>query len=402
MSLETRTKAALSRQEAEHVAERAGTIQRWLVGEARFIDDPDLVVEGFVQRLIDAGLPLDRMASAIPTLYAVRRGLGRNWSREDGVTTQEFPWDRNDVYEASPFYRAHQSHAWVAFRLDEIDDDAFGIVPELREGGYTHYICIPVFFRDGTEGGLTFATRDPSGFSEADMALLQATEDAMAILLDLNRVWILLRETLRMYVGEEPQARILSGQVRRGDVVHIRSAIVFADMRGFTALSGRMSGEDTVALLNRYFDCVVPPIEETEGDVLKYMGDGVLAIFRAEENGHAACTKALDAAREILERVKKDQAAAEAGKRFDIKIALHFGEVAYGNIGSGARLDYTVVGGSVNLASRVADLAGNLDRQLLVSSDFANRLPEQDFEAMGEHQLRGVAEPQKVFAPAPA
>ena len=381
------------------VAARAAAIRDWLIGEARFIDDPDVVVEGFVSRLIEAGLPLDRMASAIPTLYAVRRGLGRNWSREAGVRTLDFPWDNQAVYEASPFYPAHRAREWVAFRLDEVADEDYGIVAELRAGGFTHYLCMPVFFRDGTEGGLTFATRRPEGFSGADFALLRAIEAPMAMVLELNRVWILLRETLRMYVGEEPQARILSGQVRRGDVVHIRSAIVFADMRGFTALSGAMNVEETVALLNRYFDCVVPPIEAAGGDVLKYIGDGVLAIFRAEERGEAACVKVLRAARAILERVEADRAAAGAAARFDIKIALHFGEVAYGNIGSGARLDYTVVGGSVNLASRLADLAGQLERHILVSTDFAQRLPDQGFEAMGEHELRGVVEAQRVFAP---
>ncbi len=381
------------------VAVRAAAIRDWLIGEARFIDDPDVVVEGFVQRLLDAGLPLDRMASAIPTLYAVRRGLGRNWSREEGVRTLDFPWGNQAVYEASPFYPAHRTRDWVAFRLDEVADEDYGIVAELRSGGYTHYLCMPVFFRDGTEGGLTFATRHPEGFSDDDLALLRAIEDPMSMVLELNRVWILLRETLRMYVGEEPQARILSGQVRRGDVVHIRSAIVFADMRGFTALSGAMSGEETVDLLNRYFDCVVPPIEEAGGDVLKYIGDGVLAIFRAEERAEAACAKALQAARAILARIEAARAAAPPGQRFDIKIALHVGEVAYGNIGSGARLDYTVVGGSVNLASRLADLAGRLERHILVSADFAQRLPRQGFEAMGEHELRGVAEAQRVFAP---
>ncbi len=384
---------------APEVAARAAALRDWLIGEARFIDDPDTVVEGFAARLIGAGLPLDRMTSVIPTLYAVRRGLGRNWSREAGIRTLDFPWDNQADYEASPFYPAHRTRDWVAFRFDEVADQDYGIVAELRGEGYTHYLCMPVFFRDGTEGGLTFATRHPEGFSEADFALLRAIEDSIAMVLELNRVWILLRETLRMYVGEAPQARILSGQVRRGDVVHIRSAIVFADMRGFTALSGGMSGEETVDLLNRYFDCVVPPIEEAGGDVLKYIGDGVLAIFRAEARGEAACAKALRAARAILERIAADRAAAAPARRFDIKIALHFGEVAYGNIGSGARLDYTVVGPGVNLASRLADLAGRLERRILVSEDFARRLPDQGFEAMGAHALRGVAAPQRVFAP---
>ena len=381
------------------VAARAEAVRTWLIGEARFIDDPDRVTGGFIQRLIDAGLPLDRLSSAMPTLYANRRGLGRYWSREEGMRMLEFPWNNEAAYEASPFYQAHQTRDWVSFRLDEVSDETYGIVAELRAGGYTDYLCMPIFFRDGGLGGMTFATRHPEGFSAADVALLHAIEDAVAMVLEVNRAWRLLRETLRMYVGDEPQERILSGQVRRGDVVHIRSAIVFADMRGFTALSSGMSVEETVALLNRYFDCVVPPIEEAGGDVLKYIGDGVLAIFRAEQHGESACTKALEAARAIVRRVQEDRAAAEAAVRFDIKLALHFGAVAYGNIGSGARLDYTVVGGSVNLASRLADLAGNLERHILVSADFAERLPKLAFKALGEHSLRGVAEPQRVFAP---
>ena len=133
--------------------------------------------------------------------------------------------------------------------------------------------------------------------------------------------------------------------------------------------------------------------------MLKYIGDGVLAIFRAEEDEQAACAKALAAADAVLQRVRADHAEADPAARFDIKIALHFGEVAYGNIGSGARLDYTVVGRSVNLASRLADLAGNLDRHVLVSADFAKRLSSHEFQALGAHDLRGVAEPQRVFAP---
>ncbi len=381
------------------IAARAQALQQWLIGDARHIDDPGVIVEGFIHRLIDAGLPLDRLASAIPTLYAVRRGLGRHWTRENGLSTLEFPWDNVTGYEASPYYEAHETRDWVSFRLNETPDDAYGVVPELRAGGYTHYLCMPVFFRDGTFGGMTFATRHPDGFSPSNLAFLRAIEDAVAIVLELNRVWLLLHETLKMYVGDEPQARILSGQVQRGDVVRIRSAIVFADMRGFTALSGKMTSEETVALLNRFFDCVVPPIEAAAGDVLKYIGDGVLAIFRAEEDEQAACAKAMAAARAVLQRVRDDRAAASPSVRFDIKIALHFGEVAYGNIGSGARLDYTVVGGSVNLASRLADLAGRLEHRILVSADFAERLSSHEFEALGAHELRGVAEPQRVFAP---
>ncbi|NIA68720.1 adenylate/guanylate cyclase domain-containing protein [Pelagibius litoralis] len=381
------------------VLAKALAIQNWLIGEARFLEDPDDAVEGFVQRLIDAGVPLDRFTSAIPTLHAVRQGLGRKWARGEGIKVLEFGWGNDEIYEASPYALAHRTRDWVQFRLAEIDDGAFGVVAELRAGGYAHYICMPVFFRDGAEGGLTFATRHPEGFSAADLALLRALEDSVAIVLDINRVWILLHETLRTYVGEEPQARILSGQVRRGDVVPMRAAIVFADMRGFTTLSSALTVEETVVLLNRYFDSVVPPIEEAGGEVLKYIGDGVLAIYGAGDDERAACAKALAAAQAIVRRVAEDQAEVPAALRFDIKVALHFGEVAYGNIGSGARLDYTVVGNGVNLASRLADLAGILGHRLLVSSDFAGLLPDVGFASCGEHQLRGVGKPQTVFEP---
>ncbi|CAE7893698.1 cya [Symbiodinium necroappetens] len=382
------------------VTARALTIRDWLLSEARFLEDPDRATEGFAQRLIDAGLPLDRMASAMPTLHASRRGLGRIWNRDTGVEALDFPWGNQAIYEASPYYQAHRTGQWVTFRLDEIGDEAYSIVADLREDGYRDYVCMPIFFRDGAEGGMTFATRQSGGFSDQDLAILRSVEPAIGIVLDLARTWRLLQETLRMYVGDDPHARILSGQVRRGEVLHIRSAVLFADMRGFTALSAKMDAEETVTLLNRYFDCVVPPIEQRGGQVLKYMGDGVLAIHRGGESDAAACIAALNSANDVIARIEDRCAREHEGPRFGIKIALHFGEVAYGNIGSGARLDYTVVGRDVNIASRLADLAGHLDRQLVLSSDFAAMLPGYRFDSLGQHALRGVPEPQLVFEPA--
>lgn len=392
--------AGVAEDTLKETLERAGAVQKWLLGEARFIDDPDTATAGFAQHLIDAGLPLDRMSSAMPTLHAVRRGLGRTWLRDGGVEALDFPWGNEAVYEASPYYKAHRTREWVSFRLKDVEDEAFNIVPDLRAAGYSHYVCIPIFFRDGAEGGMTFATSRPEGFSPSDLALLRAVEPAIATVLDLNRAWRLLQETLRMYVGDEPHARILSGEVRRGEVLRIHSAIVFADMRGFTALSETMVAEETAALLNRYFDCVVPPIEQRGGQILKYIGDGVLAIHRDGETKQAACVAALEAAGDIIARVEQDCVDEPENARFGIKIALHYGEVAYGNIGSGARLDYTVIGNGVNMASRLSDLAGQLDRHLVVSSDFVEMLPDRRFQNLGRHSLRGIAGPQSVFAPA--
>lgn len=376
------------------VETRARAVCDWLIGEARLLEDPDAVANGMVNRLIDAGVPIDRMTIAIPTLHAARRGLGRMWTSDGGLRWLDFPWNNRPDYEDSPFHVAHRTRQWVEFRLDEISDDAYGIVHDLRQGGFTHYLCIPVFFRDG-EGGVTFATRRPEGFSADDLTVLRLVEPSLAMVIDLRRAWRLFDETLRMYVGDEPHARILSGEVQRGEVVPIRAAIMFTDMRGFTGLSAAMTAGETVELLNRYFDIVVPPIEQTGGQVLKYIGDGVLAIHRATDHGRICCSAALEAARLIVERMADDH----ADEPFRIKIAHHYGEVAYGNIGSGTRLDYTVVGPGVNIASRLADLCGQLERPALTTADFASMLPDRTFRDIGEHTLRGVPEPQRVFEP---
>lgn len=380
---------------------RAFGVRDWLVREARFIDDPGLGMAGLAERLRAAGLPLDRMASAMPTLYATRRGLGRIWERGKDVEILDFPWTIQSVYEASPYFVAHQTREWVGFRLADVADDLYGIVPDLRQAGFSHYICAPLFFSDGASGGITFSTRHPDGFSDDHLTILRLVEPAISIVFEVVRAWRIIRETLQMYVGREPQARILKGDVRRGEVNTVASVIMFADMRGFTALSATMSANETVALLNRYFDCVVPAVEQGGGEVLKYLGDGVLAIFSCTDptGRRAAGERALAAARAIVDAVDADRAAADEAERFNVKLALHFGEVGYGNVGSGARLDFTVVGAGVNLASRIADLAGTLGHRIVVSSAFADLFGGKGFAPLGAHTLRGIAGPEDVFRP---
>ena len=188
--------------------------------------------------------------------------------------------------------------------LPDAPDDAFDIVVPLRKAGYTHHIAVPVVLPNGMHNGFTFATRAPSGFSDQDVAVLRSIFPSLAALqevLALNRV---MREVMRMYVGNEPHLRILSGDVRRGEVLRIRAAILFADMRDFTEITSHLAEEAATALVNDYYDCIVPPIDERGGEVLKFMGDGILAIFRAGESGDIeACMRAFAAARAGLLKV---------------------------------------------------------------------------------------------------
>ena len=230
-------------------------------------------------------------------------------------------------------------------------------MPELKAGGYRHYLTVPIRFSSGTENGITFATRSPDGFGEQALEVLRAVLPTFAMVTELRAVSKRLDDVLRIYVGDEPHRAILSGAILRGQVSRIRSAILFADMRGYTRTSSSLTPEGAVELLNDYFDCLVPPIEDEGGEVLKYLGDGLLAIFRdrGDDTGGAP-QSALTAAINALQRVR---AANEQG-RFPVPvavgIALHHGDAAYGNVGSGQRLDFTVIGRDVNLASRIADV----------------------------------------------
>jgi adenylate cyclase len=376
-------------------------IRDWILGEAREIGDPNVVLEGVSLMMRDAGVPIDRATSAVELRHAESAANARVW--EFGSSAREYLYAHERGSDASgkrPLAEAHRINDWVFTWLPDTPDDAYDIVTPLKAAGYTHHIAAPVILPNGMHNGFTFATRARAGFSEQDIAMLRSIFPTLAALqevLALNRV---MREVMRMYVGNEPHLRILSGDVRRGEVLRIRAAILFADMREFTQLTSHMPEEAATALVNEYYDCIVPPIDERGGEVLKFMGDGILAIFRAGDSGDIeACVRAFGASRAGLLRVASRQEAKRSAPSFDVGIALHFGNAAYGNVGSGARLDYTVIGHDVNLASRLADLCGRLGEKLLLSHPFQTRLSEHELRNLGGFALKGIDEEQTVFAP---
>lgn len=375
-------------------------LRDWLLGEAREIKDSEKIVSELGERLVAAGVPVDRLMAAVSVLHAQRSGLGRFWQPGQETRTVYFPYGDagKTLYERSPFKRAHDTGEWVHFRLDEAGEETFGIVRELREQGFVDYLCIPVVLPDGSQNGLAFSTRWAEGFCDEDIALFRHLMPALTALMEIVSLRRVLGEVLKIYVGDEPHRLILSGQIQRGDILHIQSAILFADMRDFTSHSMDMDAAELVDMLNEYYDCVVPHIEAYGGEVLEYIGDGILAIFRSEEAGkEVACAAAYAAAVSALTSVKERNKGAP-DIAYEIGIALHYGRAAYGNIGSGERLDYTVIGRDINLASRVAGLCGPLTCELLLSRAMADNLPADQLRSIGLHTLRGVAEPQEVFA----
>ena len=378
----------------------ADAICDWLLGEAREIEDAGKVVSGLGERLNAAGVPIDRLMVAVSVLHAQRSGLGRFWHPGQETKTVYFPFgdEARTLYERSPFKTAHDTGEWVRLRLDRAGDERYGIVRELREQGFTDYLCVPVMLPGGSQNGIAVATKRAEGFVESDIALFRHLMPPLTALMEIVSLRRVLGEVLKIYVGDEPHRRILSGQIQRGDIMHIQSAILFADMRDFTAHSMGMDAAELVELLNGYYDCVVPHIEAYGGEVLEYIGDGILAIFRSEEAGReVACSAAYAAAVSALNSVK-ERNAGNPDIAYEIGIALHYGRAAYGNIGSGERLDYTVIGRDINLASRLSGLCGPLTCELLLSRAMADNLPADQLRSIGKHTMRGVAKPQEVFA----
>jgi adenylate cyclase len=260
---------------------------------------------------------------------------------------------------------------------------------------------VPIFFTNGTDNGITFATRSPEGFGERGLPILRHLMPALAAVMEVRAVNRRLESVLRIYVGDEPHRAILSGTIRRGQVSRIRSAILFADMRNYAGITSTLSPESAVELLNAYFDCIVPPVEAEGGEVLKYMGDGLLAIFRdlGDDTGGAAYS-ALTAAIQAIARIETANGEGRFPSPVAIGIALHHGEAAYGNVGSGERLDFTVIGRDVNLASRIAHLNKVLGEPVLMSQAFVEHLWGTP-ELLGDHSIEGFEEKVPIYRPAP-
>jgi len=389
--------ATLASQLPPDLMVRALELTDYMLGDALKSKDADLVLTGMSERIRAAGVPLDRATSIVPLLHAEAVASARFWERGKGARSYTFPFNAETGagYARSPAAEAHETGQWVTLWLPETSDEKYDIVAELKADGFTHYVMMPVFMANGMANTFSFATRAESGFSETDFAFFRVIFPAISACQEILATHRIMSEVMQMYVGREPYQRILSGDVHRGDVMRIRSAILFADMRRFTELTADMSAEEATDLLNTYYDCVVPAIERHQGEVLKFIGDGILAIFPVDQDVRETCVRALAGATAALNEV----ARAEARPAFEVGIALHLGEVAFGNVGSGMRLDYTVIGRDVNLASRLASLCGSLSEPLLVSEMFRQHFTSKTFRAAGRHAMKGLKEKQAVFAP---
>jgi adenylate cyclase len=383
-----------------------GATTRFLMAEARNCRTPVELLTQYAEALCVDGVPVERAFLLTPTLHPQVAALSFTWRRDRaGVEVIERNWADMGIagYTDSPLRRiAEGTHRVIRRALhDPSTPRDFPVVRELEEQGFTDYLVagIPgnaVVVRPTT---VSWSTRAAGGFSAAQVERCLSSLSLLAPLLDAHIDRHVASRLLGVYVGADAGAQILAGKFRRGDGGSIRAAICFTDLRDFTALSDRLPRDELLELLNAYFDCVVSAVETAGGEVLKFIGDAVLAVFRADDvDAAVAANKALAAARGAFARVDVANDARVGRMPIEFGMSIHVGEVQYGNIGGERRLDFTVIGPAVNLASRIQGLCRPLGKRLLVSDAFVSATGAA-CEDLGPRVLKGVAEEVRIFSP---
>jgi adenylate cyclase len=395
----------------EQYAPRVTAITDWLIQQGLLRSNFGTILEGYCERLVEIGVPLWRGYVSARTLHPTVRGTGCSWRADEGIRSELYIHDRQQSgdFLRSPF-RWMLEAGQNRMRLDLARNEPvpFPVVERLREQGATDYLAQIVGFGvDGERRGETgvlasWTTRDPAGFTERDVAILEHMMSRLGLALQARLGYEITVNLLDTYVGPEAGRRILDGEIRRGMLEAIPAVIVYADLRGFTALADRTRHDELVDWLNDYFDCLVPVIVGRGGYVLKFLGDGLLATFTLAERAPAeVCETALDAAAEALACVRDLNAGRlAAGKPpLELDMALHLGEVFWGNVGSSDRLDFTVIGPAVNEASRIEALCAQHDRNLLISETFARAATSSSARlvSIGRYALRGVRSAQSLY-----
>jgi adenylate cyclase len=386
--------------------EGAARVVAWMMREGRHMTRMREFGDEMCRRIVAAGIPIWRAFCTTTTLHPEISGTAYVWRRDQPGAqriTVTHAFQRSEEFATSPIAVVRKTGRPIRRKIQDpnckID---YPVLLEFKNAGGTDYVAMPMTCSSGEVNCITWATDRADGFTEQEIEGLTGVAEALAIIVELQSTRRTARHLMDTYVGHRTGERVLSGAITRGAAQTIRAVIWFCDLRGFTALADSLPRDRLIGLLNDYFEAVVTAVIGEGGEALKFMGDGLLAIFElgANEEPSARCAAALRAAKVATEKIAarnlERRAAGEPEIRFGL--ALHLGEVSYGNIGAPSRLDFTVIGPAVNHAARLEKIASELGRHVVTSASFA-AAAQSSFESLGRHHLRGVLEPQEVFAP---
>ncbi len=376
----------------------------WLTNgtrDERFIDN---IFAEMCIRLQQAGIPLKR--ATLHVMIHHPQWLGARFMWADGMREAELSRVDYDVRERSEFIGSPANELLEGaeeIRENLEQDPARGrkhaLYDEMRAMGLTDYVAWPLYHTLGKRHLVTFATDAPGGFAPAHVAALKKLLPVLALVSEIRIKNRLARTLLETYVGAHAGELILAGATRRGTGTTVRAAIMICDLRDFTRISDNWPRDDVIDLLNDYFDAMSEPIARHGGEILKFIGDGLLAIFPLSlPDAGARLLQAVNEARQAMAALNERNAATGRAP-LNYGIGIHVGDVMYGNIGSRSRLDFTVIGPAVNMASRLEALTKQVGKPVLLSREFAELVqPQFALEDVGRYDVRGFSEPIELFA----
>ncbi|MBW8640507.1 DUF427 domain-containing protein [Hoeflea sp. WL0058] len=364
-------------------------------------------------KLVEAGIGVSRMSVVLWSLHPEIAGTNIIWKRDtDEAILAEASYDLLDDPEFvnSPIYYVSMAKGGVRQPLNvDVFEFDYPIIHELKAAGATDYVAMPLPFSDGQINVITLASDSVDGFSTADLGQIFEIVGAIGRYFEVLTLRKNTQTLLDTYLGRRTGIRVLNGDIRRGLGEDIQAVILFSDLRNSTRLAEELPRDDYLKMLNRYYDMVLAPISENGGEVLKFIGDAVLAVFPVSDladDRAGQAELALRSARQAMKVVEQnlEKGLTEDGPPIDMGIALHIGDVTYGNIGSHDRLDFTVIGPAVNLATRMEGLCKATGNKIIMSRDFVHALESngdslpQNVFSIGSHRFDGFESSQEIYA----
>lgn len=359
------------------------------------------------RRLVTSGIPLARANMLLRDSHPQISARAFTWQRESGSSEAAFPVNETlePDYLESPIAVIHNGASAVRRRLEGEDAQLdFPVLESLRDDGITDYVAMPLVFSDRSRHFISWASARPGGFSVDELTFLYDLMPLICLRLEVDHSRLVTRTLLNTYLGVGASERVIGGVIRRNEGEVIDAIIVYCDLRGFTRMADTLSPDDLIRTLGEYYEAVAQPIEARGGDIIKIVGDGLLAIFPYQDPIEGPCenTQACEAVAAVREAYSNLTAIPcdrlPAGiDGLKAGFAMHIGPVTFGNIGSRTRLDFTIIGPAVNVATRVEALTKTLGYPILATSAFANLNCVTDLISLGHHTLRGVRQSKEIF-----
>lgn len=386
----------LQRADADNIS---GPMVDWLLREAAYLTTPEDFTTTLAAKMLENGIAVSRLSLLIWSLHPLIAGKVYNWNKS-----------KNEVQTFAPPYEIREDPQFINSPLRHVSDglggirqklgtqqpeNSFPIMEDLRAQGATDYVAMPLRFSDGRTNVLTLTCDHPDGFTTANLGLVFECSSVISRYYEVFMQRENAQSLLETYVGKRSGSRVLGGEIRRGDGDEIDAAIMFCDLRGSTRLEETLGRVDYINLLNEFFETTSNIIDEHGGEVLKFIGDAVLAVFPAEGDAKHARAQALASAQDIVARLKQLR-EEDVTHDCDCSIGIAYGNVIYGNVGSRERLDFTVIGRAANIAARLGDYGKSRGHRIVVTDDIVT--PAEPSTDLGQVELHNVSKPTRCFA----